>query len=153
MPDTESQPEHRRKRRNPALSRQVKERDLHACVCCGGLGSEAHHIDWFCDGGADSLENLVTLCRNCHRQAPGPDEFLAFQAAGGSAALLFSQMTADQRCAWHLYGWWTHPALKADTRLNEWREKSNAALEKTGRSLSLFLAPHIAWEEVAASPD
>jgi len=129
------------------VSRQVKERDLYACVCCGGLGSDAHHIEWFSDGGADTPNNMVTLCKACHRHVPGPDEFLAFQKAGGSAAALFLQMTADQRCAWHLFGWWTHPVLKADKELDSWRAKSEAALEKSGRLLSPFMAPHLQWEQ------
>ena len=29
---------------------------------------ESHHIIWLKDGGADSLENTVALCPNCHRK-------------------------------------------------------------------------------------
>lgn len=129
------------RRRSTALARLVKERDFHACVCCGFPGSEAHHIDWVCDGGADTPENMVTLCRDCHRQAPEGKDFLAFQRRGGSVAWLFSQMTAPQRCGWHLYGWWTFPEIKSDPQMEVWRQKSNAALEKTGRQISLGLAP------------
>ena len=29
---------------------------------------EAHHIVWLSEGGADSIENTVALCPNCHRK-------------------------------------------------------------------------------------
>ena len=29
---------------------------------------ETHHIIWLADGGADSIENMVALCPNCHRK-------------------------------------------------------------------------------------
>lgn len=29
---------------------------------------ESHHIDWLSEGGADSIENVVALCPNCHRK-------------------------------------------------------------------------------------
>jgi len=29
---------------------------------------ESHHIDWLSYGGADSIDNVVALCPNCHRK-------------------------------------------------------------------------------------
>jgi 5-methylcytosine-specific restriction protein A len=29
---------------------------------------ETHHIEWLADGGADTVENTVALCPNCHRK-------------------------------------------------------------------------------------
>lgn len=29
---------------------------------------ETHHINWLANGGADSIENTVALCPNCHRR-------------------------------------------------------------------------------------
>ncbi len=89
---------------------------------------------------------MVTLCRECHRNAPEAEGFLEYQRKGGSAEWLFQHMTSSQRCSWHLYGWWTHPELRADPAMDLWREKSNAALENTGRTMSAFLAPFPIWE-------
>jgi len=51
------------------------EEDNHQCRLCGALGTqcggcadlEAHHITPLNEGGDHSLENLVTLCHECHR--------------------------------------------------------------------------------------
>ena len=29
---------------------------------------ETHHIEWLCNGGADTIENTVALCPNCHKK-------------------------------------------------------------------------------------
>ena len=52
-----------------ALAAAVKRRDRHRCrhadaTCKGALS--VHHIQ---RGGADALDNLVTLCRRHHEQA------------------------------------------------------------------------------------
>lgn len=54
------------------LKKAVMVRDKFSCQCCG-IGGEAwlsvlvvHHIIQVSQGGPDSLENLVTLCQNCH---------------------------------------------------------------------------------------
>jgi predicted restriction endonuclease len=36
--------------------------------CDGAPFLEIHHIVWLADGGADSIENMVALCPNCHRK-------------------------------------------------------------------------------------
>lgn len=54
---------------------KVAERDQRTCRCCGrqgtyGIGGEKalhrHHIEYRSKGGADTVENLVTLCALCH---------------------------------------------------------------------------------------
>lgn len=57
---------------------KVLERDGHECKFCGvsdeehteehGSGLEAHHVIPRADGGGDYIENLVTLCKPCHRK-------------------------------------------------------------------------------------
>lgn len=29
---------------------------------------ETHHIEWLAHGGADTVENTVALCPNCHKK-------------------------------------------------------------------------------------
>lgn len=36
--------------------------------CNGNPFLESHHVIWLADGGADSVENTVALCPNCHRK-------------------------------------------------------------------------------------
>ena len=44
-------------------------RDNHTCQCCGKKNCrvEVHHIKFRSDGGGDTLENLITLCEDCHK--------------------------------------------------------------------------------------
>ncbi len=51
------------------LERLVRERDG-SCVCCGSdqvVGSEIHHVVPWALGGRTDLDNLVLVCRRCHR--------------------------------------------------------------------------------------
>jgi len=55
------------------IRRRVIDRDGNRCQECGievgrrrGLEPHAHHIVPRSSGGADELENLITLCRPCH---------------------------------------------------------------------------------------
>jgi hypothetical protein len=55
------------------FSREVKEEALvksgrRCCVCreFKGIGIEIHHIDPEAQGGADTLENAIALCFDCH---------------------------------------------------------------------------------------
>lgn len=46
---------------------QVLERDGYRCQECKSLDDlDVHHIKAKLDGGDDSLDNLITLCRTCH---------------------------------------------------------------------------------------
>lgn len=50
-----------------AARRKCIERDGHRCrKCRSSTGLEAHHIVERANGGADDLDNLVTLCSLCH---------------------------------------------------------------------------------------
>ena len=56
------------------LSDKVKERDSFSCTKCGAskedaLELHAHHIKPRGDGGDDSIDNLTTLCIECHAKA------------------------------------------------------------------------------------
>lgn len=44
-------------------------RDKYTCQCCGKRNCrvEAHHIVFRSNGGSDSLDNLITLCEDCHK--------------------------------------------------------------------------------------
>lgn len=44
-------------------------RDKYTCQCCGKKNCrlEVHHIVFRRNGGSDNLENLVTLCEDCHK--------------------------------------------------------------------------------------
>lgn len=49
---------------------EVRERDLWRCRACGLADLlEAHHIVFRSQGGPDTLENLITLCKHCHMAA------------------------------------------------------------------------------------
>lgn len=50
------------------LKEQVKDRDNYTCRVCGNKHRlEVHHIVKIKHGGENSLDNLVTLCVQCHR--------------------------------------------------------------------------------------
>lgn len=62
--------------RDPYIAQYAKERANGICQLCGKeapfIGKdgkpylESHHIIWLSQGGADSIENTVALCPNCH---------------------------------------------------------------------------------------
>ncbi len=57
------------------LRRAVFDRDDGLCIICRRPASDVHHVIFRSAGGADSLENCVSLCRDCHAQyAHGSDE-------------------------------------------------------------------------------
>jgi 5-methylcytosine-specific restriction endonuclease McrA len=52
-----------------AMREVVLRRDGYACLWCGNNNLRSlvvHHIVEYWDGGPDSPENLLTLCRSCH---------------------------------------------------------------------------------------
>ena len=53
------------------LRRHVVERDGGRCVLCLQNGTDVHHVIYRSQGGTDSLNNLVLLCRHCHERAHG----------------------------------------------------------------------------------
>jgi 5-methylcytosine-specific restriction endonuclease McrA len=53
---------------DPALSRQVFERDRWKCRHCNSRdGLHPHHVIYQSHSGPDELNNLLTLCWQCHR--------------------------------------------------------------------------------------
>lgn len=49
------------------LKTLAKRRDLHRCVMCGSPDKlEVDHIEPRSLGGANTLDNLQTLCSDCH---------------------------------------------------------------------------------------
>ncbi|MBE5924495.1 MAG: HNH endonuclease [Lachnospiraceae bacterium] len=51
------------------VQRRGKERDLYTCQICGSnMQVEGHHILNYQYGGAASVDNIVSLCRVCHKQ-------------------------------------------------------------------------------------
>lgn|GEM_PF-940187 len=64
---------YKKERIPPKLRHQVLERDGGKCVKCGrspkthpGVALNAHHKNWEVRGGPTILENLETLCDDCH---------------------------------------------------------------------------------------
>ena len=50
------------------LQSRAKERDDRSCVLCGfDWYVQGHHIIPLDQGGPDTLENLITLCKGCHK--------------------------------------------------------------------------------------
>jgi 5-methylcytosine-specific restriction endonuclease McrA len=50
------------------LRQQILRRDGWRCQFCGTMSNlELHHIEFRSHSGADSEENLITLCTGCHR--------------------------------------------------------------------------------------
>lgn len=64
--------------RDPFIAEFAKRRAKGVCQLCGQPAPfkdkngkpylESHHIIWLSDGGADSVDNTVALCPNCHRK-------------------------------------------------------------------------------------
>lgn len=54
------------------LRLEVLRRDDWRCQSCGVMASlEVHHQEFRSHSGADSLENLITLCSACHARVHG----------------------------------------------------------------------------------
>jgi 5-methylcytosine-specific restriction endonuclease McrA len=53
-----------------SLRQQILRRDGWRCQSCGSMSSlEVHHREFRSHSGADSKENLITLCAPCHATA------------------------------------------------------------------------------------
>tara|TARA_R110000751_G_scaffold31372_1_gene80003 strand:- start:78 stop:332 length:255 start_codon:yes stop_codon:yes gene_type:complete len=44
------------------------------CQACKGMAVDVHHIIFKSQGGGDTIENLISLCRECHLGAHGVDK-------------------------------------------------------------------------------
>lgn len=73
----------------------VKARDRGRCRCCGSPGSDLHHILYRSHGGKDTADNLVTVCRDCHRAIHGH----ALRVHGADAASVVFEWHPDARKA------------------------------------------------------
>lgn len=49
--------------------KKAKERDGYVCQICGSFENvEGHHLLDYQYGGSFKLDNIVTLCRKCHKK-------------------------------------------------------------------------------------
>lgn len=61
-----------REREHCFVQKKGKERDLYTCQICGSTDHvEGHHILNYQYGGAANVDNIVTLCKKCHKQVTG----------------------------------------------------------------------------------
>jgi 5-methylcytosine-specific restriction endonuclease McrA len=55
-----------------SLRQQILRRDSWRCQSCGTMSNlEVHHRQFRTHSGADSEENLITLCATCHARVHG----------------------------------------------------------------------------------
>lgn len=72
------------KQRSQTLRTKIFERDNFTCQKCKledktGKLLEAYHINLLAKEGKDELQNLITLCKDCHHFAPNnKEEFLDY---------------------------------------------------------------------------
>lgn len=54
------------------IRKSVYTRDLYTCVLCGldSVPLQAHHVWYRHHGGSHDINNLITLCRDCHGTLP-----------------------------------------------------------------------------------
>lgn len=45
----------------------ISRDDVVLCEVCGQRGADIHHIEYQSQGGKDEIENLIALCRGCHK--------------------------------------------------------------------------------------
>lgn len=108
-----------------ALRQDVLERDGHQCRYCGHEENiDVHHIKHVRNGGEHEEENLITLCRSCHKIAhsivpdgENPVEVLSEEG-------IPTEFVGSQRVSR-----WAAPTLKV---LAEGRATPNYISEKTG---------------------
>jgi hypothetical protein len=98
-------------KRNPTLKKNVLKRDQYTCKKCGetdetGNILHVHHIVPLCFGGKDEMENMITLCGNCHRYAPNHkvefEEYMK-EECDGTMTLLIKAMKIVQEKYPELY--------------------------------------------------
>lgn len=58
----------KRGKEHNVVQRLGKERDNYVCQVCGSsIQPEGHHIINYQYGGAANVDNIMTLCRECHK--------------------------------------------------------------------------------------
>lgn len=72
-----------RRSRELAINREIKakvfERDGGRCVICGRPGNPEAHFISRAQGGLGVEQNIVTLCRECHRRFDQTSDRTAFR--------------------------------------------------------------------------
>ena len=68
------EPEHKArtwpKKTSAQMVKQIRDRDGNKCEVCGSTEAlQVHHKIYRSKGGADSPDNLITLCGECHIKA------------------------------------------------------------------------------------
>ena len=84
-----------------AVAKEVRRRDGWRCVECGATGVElhVHHIVPLSKGGRNDVDNLETLCRECHEAKHPHMARQRVEPSGVSAGSMKSP-----------WGWWEHLA-------------------------------------------
>jgi hypothetical protein len=77
---------------------EVLRRDGIRCVLCGGIASHIHHIYPVHAGGTDSPDNLISLCKMCHRYITQPNPPMNLFARPGE-----EYMIEGRNKAWESY--------------------------------------------------
>jgi hypothetical protein len=129
----------RRSRTVPAhIRRALSIRDKTCCVpgCSQSRYIDAHHLVHWADGGETSLDNLVSLCRACHRKlhqgvfsirmepavSPHGQPQLVFETASGERlAACFPQFPPEAVAGAALALQQIAPEVGAGTCVPEWR--------------------------------
>lgn len=66
------------------IGNRVRERDKHSCRICKAVsGKRAHHVHHIFEATNQSLQNLITVCAECHKRLEimkesEPDEYRSF---------------------------------------------------------------------------
>jgi len=61
-------------KRDRSLIKIVLERDSRICCCCKFKASHVHHIIPLYSGGADTIDNMISMCEIDHYHAPDTKE-------------------------------------------------------------------------------
>lgn len=90
------------KQRNQTLKKKAFERDNFTCQKCKIQDKttkilEVHHISPLVFGGKDELDNLITLCSDCHRYAPNKKEEFEEYMKEECSGLLTTSIKAWQK--------------------------------------------------------
>ena len=82
----------------PKVKRLVYERDGGRCIFCGRQGlPEAHYISR-ARGGMGIPENIITVCRECHRRMDASTDRTQYLArAKAYLDILYPHFTDEQR--------------------------------------------------------
>lgn len=119
---------------DPKLKQAVLIRDDFKCRCCG-LGGEqrlatlaVHHVIEVSQGGPDSMENLVTVCVNCH--------ICIHTYAWGKIYVKFEELDDNEKKIFKNIFKFGNIIIEADKRIG--RTKEQAMKEGKGSVRHLF---------------